>query len=492
MCGIAGQYNLIQRDPVEPDTIRRMTESIRHRGPDDEGYFFEGAIGLGFRRLSIIDLAGGHQPMSDAEETVWIIFNGEIYNYKELRAELQGKGHQFRTNSDTKIIIHSYKQWGTDVFNHLNGMFGLAIWDVPNQRLVVARDAMGIKLIYYKIDNGKLAFGSEIRPILATQDSKQEVDPIALNLFLRFRYTPSPLTIFQGIRKLAPGTMLVIETGECREKRWYNFTPTPFATPKEDREAARELLELYRGAIKRHLLSDVPVGVLLSGGIDSALLLALMNEQGGPWPAYTIGYGKSFEDDELTDAAETAALLGARHIRVKLDQTEFERSLPEIVECLEEPVATSSIVPMYFVSQRARQDVKVALIGQGPDELFGGYTRHLGVHYGDWWRRLPSVIRSSVSFAVGRLPRNEALKRGVCSLGTPDRMKRYQDVFSLAPANTIDRLFRDDILRDRNGHELFDYWRGLIPQMINTDRLVGFHFVEFGSSRPAKILFLSV
>src|SRR5437867_9486117 len=488
MCGIAGQFNFQRHEPVERETIVRMADSIAHRGPDDEGFFIAGPVGLGFRRLSIIDLAGGHQPMSDAEETVWIIFNGEIYNYKELRAELQSKGHQFRTNSDTEVIIHGYKQWGTDVFNHLNGMFGLAIWDVPNQRLVVARDAMGIKLIYYKIDNGKLAFGSEIRPILATQDSKPEVDPIALNLFLRFRYTPSPLTIIQGIRKLAPGTMLVIETGECREKRWYNFTPTPFATPKEDREAARELLELYRGAVKRHLLSDVPVGVLLSGGIDSALLLALMNEQGGPWPAYTIGYGESFEDDELTDAGETAALLGARHIRVKLDQTEFERSLPEIVECLEEPIATSSIVPMYFVSQRARQDVKVALIGQGPDELFGGYTRHLGVRYGNWWRRLPAGLRSMTGFAVNRLPRNEMLKRGVRSLGNEDRLKRYQDVFSLAPAETIDGLFRDDILPQRNGRELLDYWRDLLPQLEHTDELGGFQLLEIRCSLPDELL----
>src|SRR5947209_11266331 len=274
MCGIAGQFNFQRREPVEHETIVRMARSIAHRGPDDEGFFIAGPVGLGFRRLSIIDLASGHQPMADAEETVWLIFNGEIYNYRELRRELQSKGHRFKTNSDTEVIVHGYKEWGTQVFDRLNGMFGLAIWDVPNQRLVVARDAMGIKLIYHKIDNGKLSFGSEIRSILAAGDSKPAVDPVALNLLLRFRYTPSPLTIFQGIRKLAPGTMLVIETGECREKRWYNFTPTPFATPKEDREAARELLELYRGAVKRHLLSDVPVGVLLRGGIDSALLLA--------------------------------------------------------------------------------------------------------------------------------------------------------------------------------------------------------------------------
>src|SRR5436309_8168518 len=488
MCGITGQFNFQRHEPVERETIVRMARSIAHRGPDDEGFFIAGPVGLGFRRLSIIDLAGGHQPMSDVEETVWIIFNGEIYNYKELRAELQSKGHQFRTNSDTEVIVHGYKEWRTEVFNHLNGMFGLAIWDVHNERLVVARDAMGIKLIYYKIDNGTLTFGSEIRPIHAAQDSQPEVDPVALNLFLRFRYTPSPLTIFQGIRKLAPGTMLVLERGGCREERWYNYPPVPFSSPKGDKEATRELLELYRAAVRRHLLSDVPVGILLSGGLDSGLLLALMNEQGGPWPAYTIGYGETFQDDELTDAAETASLLGARHVMIKLDRAEFERSLPRIVECLEEPVAASSIVPMYFVSQRARQDVKVALVGQGPDELFGGYKRHLGVHYGDWWRGLPGVIRSSVSFAVDGLPRNETLKRVVSSLGTLDRMKRYQDVFSLAPARLIDGLFRDDTLPSRNGHELVNYWHSLIPQMAHTDELGGFQLLEVRSSLPDELL----
>jgi len=488
MCGICGQFNFARNEPVEPETIRRMTGTIVHRGPDDEGYFISGPIGLGFRRLSIIDLAGGHQPMSDAEETVWVIFNGEIYNYRELRAELRSKGHEFRTNSDTEVIIHGYEEWGAEVLNRLNGMFGMAIWDVKKQRLVVARDAMGIKLIYYRITSGQLTFGSEIRPILASQDSKPEVDPVALNLFLRFRYTPSPLTVFQGIRKLPPGTMLVFERGGCREERWYNYTPVPFSNPKEDKEAREELLELYRGAVRRHLLSDVPVGILLSGGLDSGLLLGLMNEQGGPWPAFTVGYGESFEDDELADAKETAGVLGAVHVPVKLDQAEFERSLPKIVECLEEPIASSSIVPMYFVSQRARQDVKVALMGQGPDELFGGYKRHLGVHYGNWWRWLPSAIRSSVSFAVDRLPRNETLKRGVSSLGTLDRMKRYQDVFSLAPARIIDGLFRDDTLPRRNGDELVEYWRGLIPQMAHTDELGGFQLLEIRSSLPDELL----
>src|SRR5437660_2719216 len=488
MCGICGQFNFTNNAPVDPEIIRRMADSIAHRGPDDEGYFVSGPIGLGFRRLSIIDLAGGHQPMADAAKTVWVIFNGEIYNFKELRVELEQLGYSFRTNCDTEVIVHGYREWGTDVFNHLNGMFGLAIWDVRKKRLVVARDAMGIKLIYYRISGKQITFGSEIRAILAAQESRTDVDPLALNMFLRFRYTPSPLTIFEGIRKLAPGAMLIVEKGKCREERWYSYSPIPFSSPKEDREATEELLELYRGAVRRHLLSDVPVGILLSGGLDSGLLLGLMNEQGGPWPAFTVGYGEIFEDDELADAKETAAVLGAVHVPVKLDQAEFERSLPKIVECLEEPIASSSIVPMYFVSQRAREDVKVALIGQGPDELFGGYKRHLGVHYGDWWRWLPSAIRSSVSFAVDRLPRNETLKRGVSSLGTLDRMKRYQDVFSLAPADTIDGLFRGDILPNQNGHALVDYWHDLIPQMAHTDELGAFQLLEIRSSLPDELL----
>jgi len=489
MCGIAGQFNFQRREPVERTTIVRMARSIAHRGPDDEGFFIAGPVGLGFRRLSIIDLASGHQPMSDAEETVWRIFNGEIYNYQELRRELQSKGHRFKTNSDTEVIIHGYKEWGTQVFDRLNGMFGLAIWDVPNQRLVVARDAMGIKLVYYEIDNGTLTFGSEIRSILTAMDSKPAVDPVALKLFLQFRYTPSPLTIFQGIRKLAPGTMLVVEKGQCREERWYNFTPTPFPGPKKEKEATHELLELYRGAVGRHLLSDVPVGVLLSGGLDSGLLLGLMNEHGSSWPAYTIGYGRSFADDELSDAAETASLFGARHVTVKLDQSEFERSLPGIVDCLEEPIAASSIVPMYFVCQRARQDVKVALIGQGPDELFGGYKRHLGVHYGELWRGLPGGLRSMIGFAVNGLPRNETLKRGVHSLGVEDRLKRYQDVFSLVPTETIDELFRDDVLpRNKNGHDLLEYWSELAPQMKHSDELGGFQLLEIRSSLPDELL----
>ena len=331
MCGICGQIKIASDEPVDQKTIRRMAQTIFHRGPDDDGYFFDGSLGLGFRRLSIIDLAGGHQPMADAEKSIWIVFNGEIYNYKELRAELEALGHVFQTSSDTEVIIYGYKQWGLDVFNHLNGMFGVAIWDVKKRRLVVARDAMGIKLIYYKLADGKLSFGSEIRPVIAADETRPQVNPTAVNLFLRFRYTPSPLTIFEGVRKLAPGTMLVVENGKCREARWYDFRPEPFAQMPSDRDATEELFQLYRGAVKRHLLADVPVGILLSGGLDSGLLLALMNEHGRDWPAYTVGYGRNYADDELVDAAESASLLGARHNQVMLDQEGFEKSLPNIV-----------------------------------------------------------------------------------------------------------------------------------------------------------------
>jgi asparagine synthase (glutamine-hydrolysing) len=488
MCGICGQYNFATGKPVERETVQRMTDSIVHRGPDDDGFYFEGPLGLGFRRLSIIDLQGGHQPMSDSEESVWVVFNGEIYNFPELKRELEGYGHVFRTMSDTEVIVHGYKQWGTDVFNHLNGMFGLAIWDVRRKRLVVARDAFGIKLIYYKVKNGTMYFGSEIRAIRAAEREKVDVDPISLNLFLRYRFTPSPYTIYRGINKLAPGTMLIAEGGSVKVERWYKFKPEPFSPMPSDAEVHEELLAIYRRAVKRHLLSDVPVGLLLSGGLDSGLLLALMNERGQEWPTFTIGYGKSFKDDELVSAAETAKFFGAKHTSIEIDQKTFEESLPHIISCLEEPIAASSIVPMYFVSQRARQDVKVALNGQGPDELFGGYRRHLGIRYGGLWSGLPGWLRKPIAAGIRALPRNETLKRATYSLHVEDRMRRYQQVLSIAPGNTIDSLFQDGVLPQNAGDRILQCWADLNPLMEHTDELSGFQMVEISSTLPDELL----
>ncbi len=488
MCGIAGQFNFATGEPVRRDRLERMTRSITHRGPDDEGYFISGSLGFGFRRLAIIDLSGGHQPMADAGESVWLVFNGEIYNFQELRSELRARGHQFRTNSDTEVIIHGYKEWGAEVLKRLNGMFGLALWDVAKRQLLVARDPMGIKPVYYALTKDGLVFGSEVRPVRLGLDQNPPVDPLAINLFLRYRYIPAPRTLFAGVQKLAPGEMLTANNSGARIQRWYDFDPTPTGPMPSDQEATAQLLELYQQSMKRHLISDVPVGLLLSGGVDSGLLLGLMNQFGQSWQTFTVGYGNSFKDDELTDAAETAVIYSARHTEVRLDQKGFEAALPKIVESLEEPVASSSIVPMYFVCQRARQDVKVALIGQGPDELFGGYTRHLGVHYGEWWRKLPRPVRNLFNAVIERLPRQESLKRSIYSLGVPDRMQRYQNVFSLMAGGRVDALFQEGLLPVNPGDAVLDSWRRLVPQMDRQEELNGFQLLELRSALPDELL----
>ena len=426
--------------------------------------------------------------MTDDQEKIWIVFNGEIYNFPELRKELKSFGHSFRTKSDTEVIIYGYKQWGEDVLNHLNGMFGLAIWDESEMKLILARDAMGIKPIYYKKDQWGLYFASEVRSILAAQEEKPDVDPIAVNMFLRYRYTPSPLTIYKGIKKLAPGTMLIAEKSGVHTRRWHRFTPKPFSPMKTDEQARDELLDIYKRSIKRHLISDVQVGLLLSGGIDSGLLLGLMNLYDDDWPTFTVGYGDSFRDDELQDAANTATLYNSKHTSVQLTRKQFEESLSKVVNLLEEPVATSSIVPMYFVCQRAREDVKVVLMGQGPDELFGGYRRHLGVQYGTLWRAMPTWLRVPVKEIVKFLPRNEMLKRGIYSLDVTDRLKRYQSVFSLLPAEKVDGLFQDGLVKPGVGDKVLEHWAEFSDLMKYTDELGGFQFIELRSSLPDELL----
>ncbi|MET0166566.1 MAG: asparagine synthase (glutamine-hydrolyzing), partial [Vicinamibacterales bacterium] len=488
MCGIYGQYNFTSDKPIVQQELREATRTLTHRGPDDEGYYVERGLGLGFRRLSIIDLSGGHQPMSDADETVWVIFNGEIYNFIELRAELQAKGHVFRTRSDTEVLIYAYKEWGDDFLNRLNGMFGLAVWDARARRLIVARDAMGIKPVYYRMEQGALYFASEVRALLRSAGRRIDIDAVALNLFLRYRYTPAPLTLFEGIKKLAAGTMLVVEGGNARVHRWYRFVPEPFDPPKRLVEAKRELLELYEGALARHLIADVPVGLLLSGGMDSGLLLALMSKAGKSWRTYTVGFGTSFEDDELEDARNMARLFSSEHTSVEMTQATFEHALSKVVSAVEEPVAASSMVPMYIVCERARRDVKVALIGQGPDELFGGYTRHLGVRYGQLWRAMPRPLRAAAGAVLPRLRRNESLKRGLYALDVSDRLRRYQNVFSIQPADVIDGLFQPGVLEPGAGDAILNCWGELQETAARGDELTGFQWLELQSSLPDELL----
>jgi asparagine synthase (glutamine-hydrolysing) len=491
MCGICGQYNFKSDIPISSINIKTMTNTLKHRGPDDEGYYIAKNIGLGFRRLAIIDLEGGHQPMSDAEETVWVVFNGEIYNFLELRSELENYGYNFRTNSDTEVIINGYKHWNIEVLNHLNGMFGLAIWDEKKRKLILARDRMGIKLLYYEIENGSIIFGSEIRALLACEKATPEVDPISLYLFLQYRYTPSPLTIFKNIKKLAPGTCLIIENNVVKTKRWWNFKPVPFIPMPKKTDAEEELLELYKKAVKRHLISDVPVGLLLSGGIDSALLLALMNLYGESWKTFTVGFGKEYFDDELEDAAYTSEALNAVNTAIQIDRITFEKTLSEIISYLEEPIASSSIVAMYHVCKHARKDVKVALIGQGPDELFGGYKRHLGVHYASYWRLIPKFIRLPLKEVFALLPRNESIKRGIYSLDEELNYKRYQKVFSIMPKDAIDELFCDKIIATNTDEKIHECWNDIYPLMENTDELGGLQFIEIRSSLPDELLMYS-
>lgn len=488
MCGICGRFNFDKQAKVEHRELETMARAMHHRGPDDEGYYLDGPLGFGFRRLSIIDLAGGHQPMSDREETTWVVFNGEIYNFQELRSELEGSGHVFQTRSDTEVIVHGYKQWGDDVLNRLNGMFGLAVWDVQKRRLLVARDPFGIKLIYYRTDRGSLWFGSEIRPVCATlENGRLEPDPEALGLFLQYRYIPSPYTAWKGVRKLAPGTKLVAQDGEVEISRWYRYSPVPFSTPKSPGEAGEELLSHYRKAIRRQLISDVPVGLLLSGGMDSALLLALMNENGADWRTFSVGYGEDYVDDELVDAQETARVLGSRHTSVRITREDFERELGNIVGSLEEPVATASVVPMYFVCQRARQDVKVGLVGQGPDELFAGYRRHLGARYGTTWRSLPKWMRDPLGKAIGSLPRTETLKRGLYALSN-NADERTERFLALVPEMEIEALFQHGVLDRSPAEKLEECWSDLADLMPKSDALSRLQFLEVRSTLPDELL----
>ena len=487
MCGICGVLSKRQDGPRLERMARVMADAMKHRGPDDDGYYCKGPIALGFRRLSIIDLCGGHQPMTNETGTVWVVFNGEIYNYRELRGQLEEKGHIFRTRSDTEVIVHGYEEWGKGALEHLNGMFGLAIWDEKENRLLLARDRLGIKLLYYHLDDTELRFASEARALLKTENCLPEIDASALYLFLRYRYTPSPLTLHKGINKIAAGCCLLVENGAARMERWWNSAPEVDESISYP-TAIERISELYRCAVRRHLVSDVPVGLLLSGGIDSALLLALMKENGQQWPTFSVGYGSSYKNDELDLAAETARLFGVENFQVNIDRETFENDLPKVVASLEEPIASASIVPMYHVCRQAREKVKVAFIGQGPDELFGGYVRHIGLACGRYWRALPPMIRLPAKSLLRAQARSETMRRALCSLDIPERRKRYLEVFSLAQECTIAGLFKDDLLGNAPESGMDDCWRGMWQLSEKTDELGGFQFLELRSSLPDELL----
>jgi len=488
MCGICGEYNFKSRKQVNPEELKRMTRTMVHRGPDDEGFYISGFFGMGFRRLSIIDLKGGHQPISDREKLVWVVCNGEIYNFLELRKELKGYGHVFLTKSDTEVIVHGYKQWGSEVLNHLNGMFGLAIWDDYKRKLILARDRMGIKPLYYKFNDNGLVFGSEIRALQSNNRNKRQINPLSLNQFLRYRFVPAPRTLFEGIKKLAPGTMLLVENSKYRIRRWWRFKPVLFDPVPSIEEAEEELFSLYLNAIKRQLISDVPVGLLLSGGLDSGLIAGILSQMGSYIKTYTVGFSGNFEKNELQSAKCTAELFGLNNFSVELDQDTFNNSLLKIISFTEEPIASPSIVPMYYISKRARQDVKVVLTGQGPDEYISGYKRHIAIRYGHFWRKVPGFARNLLKKFLRQLMKSEAIYRGLYSLDEKEIASRYELVLSISSIDEVDRLFLKGILSEGQKEELISFWEEFLPLIEKTDELGGFHFFELSSSLPEEQL----
>jgi asparagine synthase (glutamine-hydrolysing) len=371
MCGICGIASL--NGPADPERLARMSATLVHRGPDSDGSFADGPVALAARRLAIIDLETGDQPIANEDSTIHVVQNGELYNYRELRAELERQGHRFRTHGDTEVLVHLYEQHGLDFARRLRGMFAVALWDVKASRLVLARDRFGIKPLYYRATADGLEFASELRAL-----PRGEIDLDALEAFLAFNSIPAPLTIFRDSRKLPPGHLLVWEGGEDRLERFARHAPAPADELRDDDEAelVEELRARLRDSVRAHLVSDVPVGVLLSGGIDSSALAALAAEE-TPEALRTFSIG--FEErsfDELGDARLIAERYSTQHRELVL-RPDAALLLPALAEAFDEPFADSSALPTYLVSRLAAQDVKVALSGEGGDELFGGYYTYV-------------------------------------------------------------------------------------------------------------------
>jgi asparagine synthase (glutamine-hydrolysing) len=383
MCGITGVYAYAQAEPaVDEPLMARMAGSMAHRGPDDSGVYLnpDHHLGLGFRRLSIIDLSpAGHQPMSNEDGTVWIVFNGEIYNHSEYRAELKAKGHVYRGRSDTETILHLYEEHGEDCVQYLRGMFAFAIWDERRRRLFLARDRLGIKPLYYSIVNGAFVFGSEIKAITAYPGIKREVDHEALYHYLTFMIPPAPMTMFKGIAKLPAGyRMTVDEDGSIRQDAYWDAIALAPQRRYPDEYYAERSLQLLRESARIHMMSDVPVGAFLSGGLDSSSMVALMAEQSSRVNTFSVGFEAYDDYNELDYARQVAKRFGTNHHEVIIDHKKALDYLPELVHSQDEPIADWVCVPLYFVSKLARDNgVIVVQVGEGADELMCGYPRYV-------------------------------------------------------------------------------------------------------------------
>jgi asparagine synthase (glutamine-hydrolysing) len=401
MCGICGIFNF-ERDcgAAEREKIDAMNSQLVHRGPDDEGSYVSGPIALGHRRLSIIDLSSGKQPMANEDESIWVVFNGEIYNYRSLQRDLVRNGHQFRTRSDTEVIVHLYEEVGENVFTHLNGMFAIALWDARGKKLILARDRLGKKPLYYQMNDHRLAFSSEMKALLALPDFPKQIDPASVDQYLSFFYIPSPQTIFSGVAKLEPATYLVCEGGKLRKRRYWepDFTRRYTGTRSD---AIAELRELVEDAVRIRLESEVPIGGFLSGGIDSSAVVALMaRAMEQSVKTTSIGFGES-SYNELAYARMVADHCKSDHHERVLPAS-FIEHLPRVVYHFDEPFGDSSALATYLLCRAAREQVTVALSGDGGDENFAGYDRYSAALAEDRWRSSVPYPARAAAFAMAR------------------------------------------------------------------------------------------
>jgi asparagine synthase (glutamine-hydrolysing) len=482
MCGIAGVVKFANNAEVDGAVLRRMCAAMVHRGPDDEGVYLGGRVGLGMRRLSIIDLATGHQPISNEDETVWIVFNGEIYNHAALRERLRARGHRYTTQSDTETIIHAYEEYGRDCVRHLRGMFAFAIWDTRKRQLFIARDRLGIKPLYYRENGDSFFFGSEIKVILAHPEVHAEFNRSSLPEFLAFGYLSGEGTFYKGIRKLMPGhTLELDESGNLSIERYWDLTFTADSTSYPSSYYVQSYRDLLEQAVSSHLMSDVPVGVFLSGGLDSSAVAALMTKiRRAPVDTFSVGYREG-SYSELPYARTVAKHLHSTHHEVMVSGQEFFDTLPKLIWHEDEPIAWPSSVPLYFVAQMARSHVKVVLTGEGSDETLAGYARYpfilTNVSLDRVYRSLtPSLIRRSIrqgianSSWLGASVRRKLLHTFLALDGESWRSLYFDNFFSAFGTGDQEKLLTESFAREREEddayREVLEYWEHSSGEML--------------------------
>ena len=501
MCGIAGVVDTRGR-AVEPGLARRLCEVLAHRGPDDEGYYVSGPAALGQRRLAILDLAGGRQPMSNEDGTVWITFNGEIYNFRELRQRLEGLGHRFATRSDTEAIVHAYEQYGASCVKELRGMFAFALWDQQRQTLLLARDRVGKKPLVYAEVDGQWVFASELQALLRHPGLTREVDWAALDDYLTYGYVPAPRTIFRGVYKLPPAHYLTLRlrpgaTGgpEVCVERYWRLAYEPKVRMSEE-DAADKLLEVLREAVRLRMIADVPVGALLSGGIDSSLVVALMSQLSDrPVKTFSIGFDEQ-AFNELPHARRVAERYGTEHHELIARPNALD-VLPTLVRHYGEPFADSSAIPTYYVARLTREHVKVALNGDGGDECLAGYERYAGSEVADRYQRIPAAIRRLGIEPLSRLipegaPRRSRLRqaRRFLQVAGQPAAERYQRWVGYLPRQQRARLYTREFQEQLAGHQaegwLLGIWEEVTREGLESlDRMLA---VDVESYLPYDLL----